>query len=215
MFKTVTKSKSRRSSQIDQTNFPTARAQLLTAAKTLFAHRGLSGTSIRDIAQHAGVNSSLISYYFAGKDGLYRACLQEIGEGRWQRAREILQTPRTKEEFSLRLQLWIENIFELYLADRDAGLILVREFDRLQSPAQEVFRQTFLKIFELMIDFFRAAQTAGFIARDRDAFVLASLLFGMVVSEMRFDHLRERAYRRSLHDAGERKKIEEHIVALF
>jgi len=38
------------------------RDQLLLAGKKLFARQGLSGTSIRDIAQQAGMNSSMISY---------------------------------------------------------------------------------------------------------------------------------------------------------
>ena len=45
-----------------------ARKQLLDAARALFARRGLSGTSIRDIAQAAKVNSSMISYYFESKE---------------------------------------------------------------------------------------------------------------------------------------------------
>lgn len=76
-----------------------ASASLLQAAKHLFARKGLNGTSIRDIAQEAGVNSSLISYYFQGKEGLYRACLKEIGEQRFSVAQQILQPPNNKDDF--------------------------------------------------------------------------------------------------------------------
>ena len=50
-----------------------ARAQLLLAALRLFAARGFSKTSVRDIAQAAGVNIAAIRYYFGDKAGLYRA----------------------------------------------------------------------------------------------------------------------------------------------
>jgi AcrR family transcriptional regulator len=50
-----------------------ARARLLDAALTLFAEKGFSKTSTREIAQAAQVNVASISYYFGDKAGLYRA----------------------------------------------------------------------------------------------------------------------------------------------
>ncbi len=47
--------------------------KLLLSAKHLFATKGFEKTSIRDIANHAQVNSSMISYYFGGKSGLIPA----------------------------------------------------------------------------------------------------------------------------------------------
>jgi len=49
--------------------------KILRAAMELFASRGYEAVGIRDIARKAGVNSSLISYYFGGKAGLYREVL--------------------------------------------------------------------------------------------------------------------------------------------
>jgi AcrR family transcriptional regulator len=46
------------------------REQLLRAAERLFATRGFAGVSVRTIAAEAGVNWSLVGYYFRGKDGL-------------------------------------------------------------------------------------------------------------------------------------------------
>jgi TetR/AcrR family transcriptional regulator, regulator of cefoperazone and chloramphenicol sensitivity len=50
-----------------------ARSRLLDAALMLFADRGFSATSIRDIAHAAQMNVASISYYFGDKAGLYRA----------------------------------------------------------------------------------------------------------------------------------------------
>ena len=49
------------------------RERILETAKRLFADRSFEGVSIRDITGAAGVNTSMISYYFGGKDGLYEA----------------------------------------------------------------------------------------------------------------------------------------------
>jgi AcrR family transcriptional regulator len=46
------------------------REQLVAAAERLFAERGFAGVSVRLIAAEAGVNWSLVGYYFRGKDGL-------------------------------------------------------------------------------------------------------------------------------------------------
>ena len=49
------------------------RERILEAALDLFGERGLTGTTVRDIAARAKVNVAAISYHFGGKDELYRA----------------------------------------------------------------------------------------------------------------------------------------------
>lgn len=44
--------------------------KVIDAATLLFFQKGFTGTSVRDIAERAGVNVSLISYYFKSKQGL-------------------------------------------------------------------------------------------------------------------------------------------------
>ena len=59
-----------------------ARDRLLTAAVELFAERGYDRTTTRDVAEHAGVDASLIARYFGSKTGLYLAALRaELGSG--------------------------------------------------------------------------------------------------------------------------------------
>src|SRR6185369_1182469 len=52
------------------------RARLVGAATELFAARGFPGTSIRDIAQQAGVNVAAGHYHFGSKEGLYLEVLR-------------------------------------------------------------------------------------------------------------------------------------------
>lgn len=192
-----------------------AREQLLSAAKTLFARKGLTGTSIRDIAQAAKMNSSMISYYFEGKEGLYRACIEEIASTSLRMTQKVLQPAHNETEFRLRLEMFLDNIFQLFLEDRDTGLILIREYDRLHSPAQVTFRESFLKILNELVKYFSDAQEQGVIDNSKDPFTLASLLFGCVISQMRMDHLQERTYKKTLLNPEEKRKVEKHIVDLF
>jgi TetR/AcrR family transcriptional regulator, regulator of cefoperazone and chloramphenicol sensitivity len=54
-----------------------ARQCLLASALRLFAEKGFAKTSIRNIAEAAGVNMASISYYFGDKAGLYHATFTE------------------------------------------------------------------------------------------------------------------------------------------
>jgi AcrR family transcriptional regulator len=50
--------------------------QLLDTAEMLFSRKGFDGTSVRDIAEEAGINTAMISYYFGSKEKL----MEEIFE---------------------------------------------------------------------------------------------------------------------------------------
>ena len=50
--------------------------RILRAAERLFAEHGYDGVSMRGLAAAAGVQLALLSYYFRGKEGLYRAVFQ-------------------------------------------------------------------------------------------------------------------------------------------
>lgn len=53
------------------------RKQLLDAAAALFAERGFDRTTVRDIAERAGVNQALLFRYFGSKDGLFAEALAQ------------------------------------------------------------------------------------------------------------------------------------------
>ena len=52
--------------------------KLLKTAFELFALRGMDGVSTREIVRRAGVNIHAISYYFGGKEGLYKAVIDYL-----------------------------------------------------------------------------------------------------------------------------------------
>jgi AcrR family transcriptional regulator len=49
------------------------RQSLLDAARALFAERGYDRTTLRQVAEKAGVDAALVARYFGGKEGLYLA----------------------------------------------------------------------------------------------------------------------------------------------
>jgi AcrR family transcriptional regulator len=50
-------------------------AQILRAARASFAEQGYAGTTLRAVAQAAGVDPALVNYYFKNKTGLLDAAL--------------------------------------------------------------------------------------------------------------------------------------------
>jgi TetR/AcrR family transcriptional regulator len=56
---------------------PDSRARLVHAAIEAFAELGYDGTSLRDIAERAGVGFQLIGYHFGAKQDLWLAAVQD------------------------------------------------------------------------------------------------------------------------------------------
>ncbi|GAA0228566.1 TetR family transcriptional regulator [Saccharothrix mutabilis subsp. mutabilis] len=62
------------------------KARIVEAAVAEFGAKGFAATRVSAIAERAGVNKQLISYYFGGKEGLFK----EI-TGRWLRHADVLR----------------------------------------------------------------------------------------------------------------------------
>ena len=69
------------------------RQRILDAAAREFAAYGLAGARTEAIATAAGVNKALLYYYFASKDALYQAALEDISA----RVRDTTMAMLTKD----------------------------------------------------------------------------------------------------------------------
>lgn len=58
------------------------RAEIVDAARACFATHGFNGTSIRHVAQQAGVDPALVHHYFADKGELFVAAMGMAGDPR-------------------------------------------------------------------------------------------------------------------------------------
>jgi AcrR family transcriptional regulator len=59
-----------------RTGSPETREAILRAARELFAERGYDATTLRAVAERAGVDVALSSYYFGAKSDLFAAALE-------------------------------------------------------------------------------------------------------------------------------------------
>ena len=73
----------------------TSKQKVIDAAALLFFQKGFHGTSVRDIAEKASVNVSLISYYFKGKQGLLEYAVTQYYEEYLETLEETLRNAGT------------------------------------------------------------------------------------------------------------------------
>lgn len=56
------------------------KAALLESTRELIAERGVSGVTLREVAERAGVRPALVNYYFGSKAELLRAVIEQVAE---------------------------------------------------------------------------------------------------------------------------------------
>ncbi|MDE2562131.1 MAG: CerR family C-terminal domain-containing protein [Sphingomonadales bacterium] len=111
----------------------TTAERILASGMACFAREGFAGATTRMIAAEAGVTLPVIAYHFGNKDGLHRACAQEIVE---QHRRGLLPlTSAAREAASGPLapeaaREWLEKILSALVAmiTADTGQRLSTDF---------------------------------------------------------------------------------------
>ena len=115
------------------------RDRLLTVAARLFAERGFSKVTVRDICRTAQANVAAVNYHFGGKTGLYEQVLRsaiDIMQGTTEAAREAgaKRTPEAQLEAYVAVFLeraakgdycWIHQLMMRELTDPTPALDLV------------------------------------------------------------------------------------------
>ncbi len=122
---------------------PNARQKILSVATDLFAEKGLKGTTTRDIAKASGLNLSLISYYFGGKEGLYRTIIYEHAVSVKENLENIVHTysqkELTSEVFVQEIRSIIRNFVEMRLRSESIAKIFMSERNQKMPHCREVF----------------------------------------------------------------------------
>ncbi len=177
-----------------------SRDQLLRAAKKVFAAQGMDGATVKEIAEAAGMNISLVSYHFGGKEGLFRACLEEFGRDRLNAAERILRTPDSQEEFKIRIRMFLEEIMEMHFREPDVASIIHRECTGTNPAIHDIFKSVFVKIFETLVTFVQEAQTRGILRPDLDPVIGASIAFSGTIHMLRTDAMSREHFNRTLSD---------------
>lgn len=140
------------------------KARILEAATAEFGAKGFAAARVSDIAERAGVNKQLISYYFGGKEGLYAELTK-----RWQ---------QTSTEVSHRdrpLDAVVAGFVMGNLHNRDwARLMVWSNLDSADGPPGEDVDYAFM---QAQVAELRQRQQDGEIPADLDPACLLLALF--------------------------------------
>lgn len=188
---------------------------LIKKSTSLFAQKGYGGTTIKDICIATGMNASLVSYYFGGKEGLFHACLETFGEERLEVAEKMLTPPKSRQEFEIRLDLFIEELINVYVEQADLAILIHREFENQTPESMEIFKKTFFKAFEVFISFFESAQKQKIIRQDINPRITASIMMACVKSYLMYKKVKKGFLGFGVEDSTSRKKIKHHLIKIF
>ena len=121
-------------------NSPDYRAIICAVGQALFAERGFAGTTIREIAKQAGVNSGLLYHYYSNKETLYLSLLETAVSEIVVQVENIAASPDTPEE---KLRQIVQAFLAHYQAHPQSFHLIRRAVDE-HSPAAQALAQNWL-----------------------------------------------------------------------
>jgi len=163
--------------------------QIIGVAEKLFAEKGFSGTSIRDISQEADINVSMISYYFGSKEKLIEALFETRSRDFLNRLESLLMdldlSPMQK------VNLMIDGVVDRLIEKQCFHNIVVRE--QLSGNRTPVISELLLamktKHLRAMENIIQEGQQLGVFTKNIDVLMLSTTLFGTInqaISTQRF-----------------------------
>lgn len=192
-----------------------ARKLLIDAAKHLFARKGFDGVTVREIADLAGVNFSLIRYHFGDKSGVYKACLELYGNSRYKSAARILEPVKTAVEFKIRLKIIINEIIDSLLEEPDISRMMMREMESTEPIAEEIVKNTLVKMAKTFVDFFTHAQEIGIIKKGISAVFLTQIIQLTLSHLVLTDAARSRYFNQSIKNKKNKNILVENMYELI
>jgi AcrR family transcriptional regulator len=120
--------------------------RILDAADALFCESGFDGTSLRDVAEAAGVNKGLILYYYENKAGLFTAVLQ-----RYYESHQPVLEKLGREEGPLRERVhgMLDGYFEFISNNRRYARLIQQEVARAGKHLPRI-RKNLASLFQLV-----------------------------------------------------------------
>lgn len=174
--------------------------QLLETAERLFAEKGFEGTSVRDIADEAGVNIAMISYYFGSKEKLMQALFEKkIGDI------EIRVVSLIKDDSLSPIQkvdMLVQEHVERVMKDKKFHRIMVCEQIINKNPAIiHLLKDIKLKNATIIGELIKDGQKKGAFKKKVDVVMLLSIMFG-TVNQLMVNHDFYRSFNK-LHELSE------------
>ncbi len=192
---------------------------IISAAERLFSITGFDGTSVRDIAQEAGVNVAMISYYFGSKEKLMEAVFENKTNKMRLKVENMLQD---NSMTSLdKVNLLIDEYVEKFLSQPQFHKIMLLEqlMDK-PSHASALIYNLKKRNQEIIKKLIHEGQKSGEFKKNVDVVLLMTTLVGtvsqMIISQRFYkevnnlEELGDEDFKNYMH-----KKLSIHLKKLF
>jgi AcrR family transcriptional regulator len=161
-------------------------AEILAAARGVFASRGFNEATVDDIAAAAGIAKGTVYLYFPSKRDIYLAALKQGLMELMERTRTTMEATRGIEA---KLQAFVRTRLEYAEANRDFIKIYHSEFGNLTNAAvcDSEFQQLYLKQAKMLEAMLSAAVSNGEIRpmrTDFAAFNIYDMVKGVMTQRM-------------------------------
>lgn len=166
------------------------RAAILAAARRVFAQRGLDGTSVREVAEAAGVNNAMIYYHFKDKDDLYRSVLADSLSGLtgiWDDA--IFKSTASAQH---KIRAYIESFIHFEQANEDLRRIMAMEF-AASGNIPWICEKYFADNYARLIKIFKEGMKNGELIKFDPSMAVTSLI-GIIVHNFIMQPMAEHMY---------------------
>lgn len=116
------------------------RDRLLNVGARMFAERGFSKVTVRDICRQAHANVAAVNYHFGGKAGLYDEIMRSairVMQGTTEAARQAAEGRTPEEQFEAYLSIFLERV----VPARDSWIhqLMMRELSDPTPALERVF----------------------------------------------------------------------------
>lgn len=141
------------------------KARILDAAREMFAQKGFSGTSIRDIATASGMSNPTIYYHYTNKEGIILALVEEAYNMLVDELENSLvgtEDPLTRFRLLLRAHLKVTRDLR-----STVSIFNVTEHEKLTPETLAYSRKVQRDIFDLYIRELETLREAGLLRTDR------------------------------------------------
>jgi AcrR family transcriptional regulator len=102
------------------------RAEILAAAKAVFAAKGYHGTTMADVARAAGLSYGSVYWYFDAKDRLFHALMDDEAEALRSHITDVVAEAGESDPEQV-LRMAVRATFEFFERDRDSVTLLFRD----------------------------------------------------------------------------------------
>lgn len=154
------------------------REQLLVAAAKVLAERGYAGTTMADIAEHAGTQAGSMYYHFASREELIEAVLRRGVTLSHENTRAALAALPPSAGPADRLRTAIRAHVRFQVQVSDFGRASARSTKQVPAEMQARVIDTYRAYGALFDGLIRASIAAGDIAKDVDPSALRMLVLG-------------------------------------